>query len=63
MNHFNRIYSVDHTNPLSEERSEVVFKNGAVYKGQWIGEKKHGFGVQIWPDGARYEGYWVNNKA
>jgi hypothetical protein len=36
MNHYNghdRIYSVDHTNPLSEERSEVVFKNGAVYKG------------------------------
>jgi hypothetical protein len=27
------INSVDYTNQLSEERSEVVFKNGAVYKG------------------------------
>lgn len=25
--------TIDHVNALSEERSEVVFKNGAVYKG------------------------------
>lgn len=45
-----------------EERDEVVFKNGAVYKGQWLGSEKHGFGVQQWPDGARYEGEWQYNK-
>ncbi len=28
-----------------EERDEVVFKNGAVYKGQWFSTMKHGFGV------------------
>ena len=46
-----------------EERSEVVFKNGAIYKGQWLGNMKHGYGIQVWPDGARYEGYWKANKA
>ena len=46
-----------------EERDEYYFKNGAVYKGQWRGTVRHGFGVQTWPDGAKYEGYWKNNKA
>ena len=57
-------------NPL-EERGEVTLPNGAVYKGmdegqglgQWKGEMRHGFGIQIWPDGAKYEGEWRNNKA
>lgn len=30
---------------MIEERSDVVFKNGAVYKGQWLGNMKHSFGV------------------
>jgi hypothetical protein len=46
-----------------EERNEHIFDNGAKYKGQWKGNVRHGYGVQIWPDGARYEGYWKNNKA
>jgi len=46
-----------------DEKKEVVFKNGAVYTGQWLGSEKHGFGVQVWPDGARYEGQWEHNKA
>ena len=46
-----------------EFRAEHTFENGAVYKGQWLGEQRHGFGVQIWPDGAKYEGRWRNNKA
>jgi hypothetical protein len=46
-----------------EDKGEVIFKNGAVYKGQWLGDMKHGYGVQVWPDGARYEGYWRFNKA
>ena len=35
-----------------EDKGEVIFKNGAVYKGQWLGDMKHGYGVQVWPDGA-----------
>lgn len=46
-----------------EFKEEYVFENGAVYKGQWKNEKRHGFGVQIWPDGAKYEGYWKDHKA
>lgn len=42
---------------------EVRFKNGVVYKGEWKGNVRHGYGVQVWPDGARYEGYWENGKA
>ena len=39
-----------------EERDAYTFKNGAVYKGQWKGTMRHGFGEQVWPDGARYVG-------
>ena len=46
-----------------EKRPEFVFDNGARYSGQWSGNMRHGFGVQVWPDGARYEGYWKKNKA
>ena len=46
-----------------EERGEVHFKNGATYTGQWLGNMKHGYGVQVWKDGAKYEGHWRFNKA
>lgn len=28
-----------------EKRDEVTFKNGAKYIGEWLGNKKHGFGI------------------
>ena len=46
-----------------ETRDDVLFKNGAVYSGEWLGSMKCGFGIQKWPDGARYEGMWRENKA
>ena len=48
-----------------EFREEVVFPDGAVYKGQLRTgtDIRHGFGIQIWPDGAKYEGNWRNNVA
>ena len=46
-----------------EYRDEFTFENGAVYKGQWRGEKREGYGVQIWVDGAKYEGMWKNDMA
>lgn len=42
---------------------ELVFENGAVYKGYLLNEMRHGPGVQVWPDQAKYEGEWRNNKA
>ena len=44
--------------PSLQFKDEFVFENGAVYKGQWKNEQRHGYGIQIWPDGAKYEGYW-----
>ena len=49
--------------PLQKEEGEYTFENGAIYKGQWLGRFRHGYGKQAWPDGARYEGEWSNNKA
>eukprot|EP00356_Strombidium_inclinatum_P010984 CAMPEP_0170493400 /NCGR_PEP_ID=MMETSP0208-20121228/13840_1 /TAXON_ID=197538 /ORGANISM="Strombidium inclinatum, Strain S3" /LENGTH=130 /DNA_ID=CAMNT_0010769327 /DNA_START=267 /DNA_END=661 /DNA_ORIENTATION=- len=49
--------------PELELRSDYEFDNHAIYKGQWRGNFREGFGEQTWPDGAKYEGYWDNNKA
>ena len=39
-------------------------ENGAFYYGEWDKKgKKHGRGIQLWPDGSKYFGYWINNKA
>ena len=35
--------------------------NGSVYNGERKNGKKHGHGVQTWPDGSRYEGMWEND--
>ena len=40
----------------SKKNHTVTFPSGIIYEGQWLGELKHGFGVQKWPDGAIYEG-------
>lgn len=44
-------------------RPPYHFRSGAVYTGQWLGNARHGFGVQRWPDGTRYEGQWASNQA
>mmetsp|Transcript_56050 Transcript_56050/g.122544 ORF Transcript_56050/g.122544 Transcript_56050/m.122544 type:complete len:622 (+) Transcript_56050:90-1955(+) len=46
-----------------EKRPPHTYPNGAVYTGEWIGEKRHGRGLQVWSDGAKYEGDWVDDKA
>ena len=37
-NDHNRINSIDHINTITDSTREVVFKNGAVYKGQFVGD-------------------------
>jgi len=44
-----------------EKRPAFTFKSGAVYEGDWIGDRREGAGVQKWPDGARYEGFFFKN--
>jgi hypothetical protein len=45
------------------KRPAVTLHNGAVYTGEWRGEMRDGYGMQLWPDGSRYEGDWQNDKA
>eukprot|EP00927_Polykrikos_kofoidii_P022508 TRINITY_DN20980_c0_g1_i1.p1 TRINITY_DN20980_c0_g1~~TRINITY_DN20980_c0_g1_i1.p1 ORF type:complete len:459 (+),score=82.14 TRINITY_DN20980_c0_g1_i1:198-1379(+) len=33
---------------------------GASYHGEWQGDKKTGYGVQVYPNGDKYEGQWGN---
>ncbi|CAK0911763.1 unnamed protein product [Prorocentrum cordatum] len=40
-----------------------AFPTGAVYEGQWLGERRDGHGKQHWPDGASYEGEWRSGGA
>jgi len=44
-------------------RPPHTFSSGAVYAGQWLGNTRHGYGVQVWPDGSRYEGQWAHSAA
>jgi hypothetical protein len=41
---------------------DLVFENGAVYRGYMNDGVREGPGVQSWPDGARYEGNWHDNR-
>lgn len=41
----------------------TTLANGSVYTGERINGKKHGRGVQVWPDSSRYEGMWENDQA
>mmetsp|Transcript_1297 Transcript_1297/g.3160 ORF Transcript_1297/g.3160 Transcript_1297/m.3160 type:complete len:932 (+) Transcript_1297:106-2901(+) len=46
---------------LTVARPTFKFKNGSEYTGEWMGNKRHGTGLQQWPDGSRYEGRWLND--
>ena len=37
--------------------------DGATYHGQLYGEKREGFGTQVWSDKATYTGLWNDNEA
>jgi len=41
-----------------EMRPPVKLSSGATYHGDWIGNTRHGYGVETWPDGSTYEGTW-----
>ena len=40
-----------------------TYSTGAVYEGEWIGDKRHGKGKMTWKDGSFYEGEWKENEA
>ena len=37
------------------------YKNGDLYKGEFLGEKRHGFGVCVFSNKEKYEGLWNND--
>ena len=41
---------------------EYVWKDGRSYEGQYLFDKKHGYGIYKWPDGRVYAGYWKEGK-
>ena len=48
-----------------EIRPTTICENKTIYYGEWDkkNNKRHGRGIQVWPDGAKYMGYWKNNQA
>ncbi|CDW80566.1 UNKNOWN [Stylonychia lemnae] len=43
---------------------EYTYKcSGALYKGEWKGGFRDGYGIIRWPDGAQYDGEWQDNRA
>ena len=36
--------------------------NDRDHEGQYLDDKKHGYGVFEWPDGRKYKGNWENGK-
>ncbi|CAJ1383536.1 unnamed protein product [Effrenium voratum] len=48
---------------IPELRPEFFYENGERYAGEWLGNERHGRGVQTWPNGARYEGQFEHNRA
>lgn len=39
-----------------------TWEDGKSYEGEYVDDKKEGYGVFIWPDGKKYEGYWKDGK-
>ena len=42
---------------------QTTAANGSIYQGERMYGKKHGHGIQVWPDSSRYEGEWQNDQA
>lgn len=38
------------------------WNDGRSYQGQYLDDKKHGYGIYRWTDGRQYSGYWNVGK-
>jgi len=46
---------------MAEDGSKTTTRTkGASYHGEWAGDEKNGYGVQVFPSGQKYEGQWSN---
>mmetsp|Transcript_23023 Transcript_23023/g.48981 ORF Transcript_23023/g.48981 Transcript_23023/m.48981 type:complete len:349 (+) Transcript_23023:88-1134(+) len=62
---FDECQEAEGASRASEEgpRPPHKFRSGSVYKGQWRGCARHGFGWQTWKDLSCYEGQWAEGAA
>ena len=42
--------------------SDIKFKDGNLYKGQWKSGMRDGYGVQQWPDGSKYDVNYIKSN-
>ena len=40
----------------------MIYEDKVEYDGQYVNEKRHGFGIYRWPDGKKYIGWWLQGK-
>ena len=45
-----------------KKRGETSWPDKKKYTGEYLDDKKHGFGVFDWGNNKRYEGQWHNGK-
>ena len=45
-------------NNIKPDMTTYIYKNKAVYNGEWVGGFRHGFGRIEWSGSACYEGKW-----
>ena len=41
---------------------KTIWTDGRFYIGEYLDDRKHGFGTFQWGDGRKYEGTWKNGK-
>lgn len=57
----------DHDDGFQEVKIDQVtnrqkkYKDGSIYTGDFLGDKRHGNGKLIFPDGGIYEGEWLDD--
>ena len=57
-----RITNPSDTALIRFAKSQFICPNtGVKYTGEWIGDKRDGQGLQVWPNGTSYQGQWVND--
>lgn len=50
------------TDEFGAKTSAFPFETGGSYVGNWVGDKKEGFGTQTWTTGDKYEGEWRDGR-
>ena len=47
---------------IPDGEHEHTYDNGCHYRGNWLGNRRQGYGVSTWLSGAKYEGQYFNDN-